>query len=54
MILSRIAEHRAVFLERHLDVVNLIAAMAAVAHMLDPGLAPFDRPAQIAREQRQQ
>src|SRR5262249_3872033 len=35
-------EDRAVFLECHLDVVDLVAAVAAVAHVLDAGLAPFN------------
>ena len=54
MILSLMPEHRAVFLERHLDVVNLIAPMAPIAHVLDPRLAPFDRPAELEREIGQQ
>ena len=54
MILSSNGEHGAVFLERHLDVVNLIATVPAIAHVLDPRLAPFDRPAELEREIGQQ
>ena len=41
-------QDRAIFFERHFDVVNLIAPMAAIAHMLDPCLAPLDRPTELA------
>ena len=54
MILSLNGEHGTVFLERHLDIVNLVAAVAPVAHVLDPRLAPFDRPAELEREIGQQ
>src|SRR4029077_19271209 len=48
------AEHCAVFLQRHLDIMNLITAMASVAQMFDPSLAPFDRPLELDRHIREQ
>src|SRR5690348_6091120 len=48
------AEHRAVFLQRHLDIMNLITAMAPVAQMFDPSLAPFDGSLELGRQVREQ
>ena len=48
------AEHGAVFFERHLDVMNLIAPVTAVAQVLHARLAPFNRTGKLAREKRQE